>query len=325
MMNSTELNVKGRPIRVPALTVNGRTIVVTGKWLKIAAVKSEEWEEGEPVVLPDEVLAHARQLRELGADMFTFSQTPTDATPRFRFYYDWDSIAVIPVMSYSDWWTKRIQVKARQNVKRAARLGVVVRTFPYTDEFVRGIMSIYDETPVRQGRPFWHYGKSFEAVKRENSSYLERSEWLGAVLGEELIGVLKIVFVGRVARIMQIVSKEAHRDKRPMNALIAKAVEVCESKGCSHLVYGNYRYAQGADSLTAFKHRSGFEEMLIPRYYVPLTTKGWLALQCRMQRGPKELVPGPVLQLLRRIRAAGIMCLLGKRERKEAGERDTGC
>ena len=33
---------------------------------------------------------------------------------------------------------------------------------PFTDDFVHGIMDIYDETPVRQGRSFWHYKKSFE-------------------------------------------------------------------------------------------------------------------------------------------------------------------
>jgi hypothetical protein len=102
---------------------------------------------------------------------------------------------------------------------------------------------------------------------------------------------------------MQILSKDAHRNKRPMNALIAKAVELCEAKGCSHLVYGSYRYAQGADSVTAFKHRNGFEEILVPRYYVPLTTKGRLALYLRLHRGAKERVPDPVLLWLKRLRA----------------------
>jgi len=301
--NSIEISVKGKWVRVPALDVNGRTIVVTGTWLKIAAVKDEEWEEGEVALPPDQFLAHAQQLKDLGADMFTFSQKETDPTPRFSFYHDWDSIAAIPVVSFSDWWTKRVPFRLRQDVKRAARLGVVVRHFSFTDDSIRAIMDIYDETPIRQGRPFWHYKKSFDAVKLDNSSYLDRSDFLGAFLGDELIGFIKIVYVDRVARMMQILSKDAHRDKRPMNALIAKAVELCEAKGCSHLVYGSYRYAQGADSVTAFKHRNGFEEILVPRYYVPLTTKGRLALHLRLHRGAKELVPDPILQSLRRLRA----------------------
>jgi hypothetical protein len=301
---SIEISVAGKRVRVPALDVNGRSIIVTGRWLKVAAVKSEEWEKGEVVLQPDQFLAHTQQLKDLGADMFTFSQKPTDPTPRFPFYHDWDSIAAIPVVSYSDWWTNRVQVRVRQDVKRAARLGVVVRPFSFTDDCIRAIMDIYDETPVRQGRPFWHYKKSFDIVKLENSSYLDRSEFLGAFVGRELIGFIKIVYVDRVARMMQILSKDAHRDKRPMNALIARAVELCASKGCSHLVYGSYRYAQGADSVTAFKHRNGFEEVLVPRYYVPLTTTGRLALCLRIHRGARELVPDSVLRSLKQLKAS---------------------
>lgn len=302
-VNSIEVSDKGKCVRVPALVVNGKTIVVTGRWLKVAAVRSEEWEEGDVVLPPEQFIGHAQQLKDLGADMFTFGQKETDPVPRFPFYHDWDSIAAIPVVSFSDWWTNRVSTDLRHDVRKAKKLGVVVRPVSFNDDFVRGIMEIYDETPVRQGRPFWHYKKSFDAVKLENSSYLERSDFLGAFWGDELVGFIKIVYVGRVARMLQILSKDAHRDKRPMNALIAKAVELCEAKGCSHLVYGRYRYAQGADSVTAFKHRNGFEEILVPRYYVPLTTKGRLALHLRLHRGAKELVPDPILQSLRRLRA----------------------
>lgn len=301
-VRSSRISVKGRWVNVPALDVDGHTIVVTGRWLKVAAVKDEEWEEGDVIVSPEQFFAHAQQLKDLGADMFTFSQKLSDPTPRLSLYHDWDSIAAIPVVSYSDWWTNRVPTRLRQDVKKAAKLGVVVRQAAFTEDLIRSIMNIYDETPVRQGRPFWHYKKTFDAVKLDNSSYLERSEFLGAFCGGELIGFIKVVFVDRVARIMQILSKDAHRDKRPMNALIAKAVELCEVRGCSHLVYGNYRYAQGADSVTAFKHRNGFEEILVPRYYVPLTTKGALALRLRLHRGAKEVVPERVLRVLRRTR-----------------------
>ena len=62
-------------------------------------------------------------------------------------------------------------------------------------------------------------------------------------------------------------------DKRPANALIAKMVEVCEAKGISHLIYGLYNYGNKRNSsLLEFKIRNGFEEFLVPRYYIPLTT-----------------------------------------------------
>jgi hypothetical protein len=139
-------------------------------------------------------------------------------------------------------------------------------------------------------------------VKRANATYLERSDFLGAFWGSELIGFIKIVYVDHLARLMQIISKDGHRDKRPTNALIAKAVELCEAKGCSHLTYGKYRYPQGADELTAFKRRNGFEEILVPRYYAPLTIKGSVVLRLRLHRGAKALVPARVLLSLKHVR-----------------------
>ena len=100
----------------------------------------------------------------------------------------------------------------------------------FDDQLVRGISDIYNETPIRQGRKFWHYGKSFEQVKAENATYPDRSEFIGAFFNGELIGFIKFVMVNNVARIMQIVSLEAHTDKRPTNALLAKAVEIAARK-----------------------------------------------------------------------------------------------
>ena len=185
---------------------------------------------------------------------------------------------------------------------KAAKRGLVVRVVPFTDDFVRGIMEIYDETPVRQGRLFWHYKKGFDEVKRANSTYVERSDFVGAYVGDELVGFLKIVYVDRFARLMQIIAKDAQRNRRPMNALIAKAVEVIDAKGCSLLTYGNFRYAQGADSVTAFKVRNGFEEIMVPKYYVPLTAKGKLALRMHLHHGVRAWVPNPVRQALKRAR-----------------------
>jgi hypothetical protein len=303
-IESMEISVKGQWVRVPTLELNGKILVVTGNWLKIAAVHDEDWSETE---LEDPELC-VRKLKEssspaMRADLFTFSQKLTDPTPRFPFLYEWDSVAAIRVVSFSDWWTNRVSSDLRCDVRKAAKRGVVVRPVTFTDDFVRGIVGIYDERPIRHGRKFWHYKKGFDAVKRENATYLERSDFLGAFLAEELIGFLKIVYVDHVARLMQIISKDAHRDKRPMNALIAKAVQVCEAKGCSHLTYGNYRYSQETDSLTAFKKRNGFEEILVPKYYVPLTTKGSLALRLQLQRGAKALVPNAVLLGLKRARS----------------------
>jgi hypothetical protein len=304
-MNYAEVSVAGAIVKVRAAQVNGKTVVVTGDWLKVASVKDEVWQEGIAVPVPGEFIAEIRRNKKLGADLFTFGGKLSSSVPRFPYHFEWDSVAAIPTSSFSDWWENRVSTDLRKDVRRSAKRGVAVRIVSYTDEFVRGIMGIYDETPVRQGGRFWHYKKSFESVKVSNSTYLERSTFLGAFFGEELIGFLKMVFVDDLACLMQIISKDAHRDKRPMNALIAKAVEVCEAHGCTHLTYGKYQYPQGPDSLTAFKHRNGFEEILVPKYYVPLTMEGKLALFLHLHHGVRALVPRRVQRVLKRIKASG--------------------
>ena len=81
-------------------------------------------------------------------------------------------------------------------------------------------------------------------------------------------------------------------DKRPANVLIAKAVEICESRGVSYLIYGKFKYGnKSQSSLLEFKLRNGFEEFLVPRYYVPLTTRGSVCLRFNLHRGLIGILP----------------------------------
>ena len=89
----------------------------------------------------------------------------------------------------------------------------MIRLAKLDDDFAAGIKAIYDATPVRQGRQFWHYGKDIDTVKRENGSYLDRSEFLGAYYSGQLVGFMKLVYVGDAARSMQILCLNAHQDK----------------------------------------------------------------------------------------------------------------
>jgi hypothetical protein len=125
-----------------------------------------------------------------------------------------------------------------------------------------------------------------------------------AYLHQELIGFIKIIYVGEIAMMIQILSKNEHRDKSPNNALIAKAVAVCEHKGISPLVYGKYIYGRNkSSSLTEFKRRNGFKEVSFPRYFVPLTSKGWWIVKSGLHRGLKDLIPAPMISLLLDVRS----------------------
>lgn len=296
-----ETRVKGKNFQVPAAEIEGRTVIVRGRWFKIASVRDESVTEGELVRNP-QVFAAQLQDSGLKPDVLTFFQRPPDVKPRFPYPVEWENYAVIPITTFEAWWESLPQ-EARKNTRRAARRGVVVKVVAFDDKLAQGIHKICNESPVRNGRRFWHYGKDFETVKREHATYLERSEFIGAYFEDELIGFIKLVYVDRLACIMHILALNAHQDKRPMNALVAKAVEVCAQKPVGWFVYGNYFYGNKKDdSLAEFKRRNGFERMDVPRYYLPLTWKGRLFTGLKLYRGAVGLLPWPLLQPLLKIR-----------------------
>ena len=285
----------------PAADVCGYTVVSKGGRIKLASILDEGVAEGELVQDPAAFVAGIRQ-SGLPADVLTFFQRPPDVTPRFKYHFDWDNYAVVDTTNFDAWWEKLPQ-EARKNTRRSAKRGVTVRSVPYDDELARGIHKLCNESPVRQGKPFWHYGKDFETVKREHGTFLERSEFVGAYFENELIGFIKMVYAGRLAVILHILAFNAHYDKRPLNALLTKAVEICSQKGVQYFVYGNYVYGNKKDStLVEFKRRNGFEQLNFPRYYLPLTLKGRIYVGLRLYRGLVGLLPGPVINLLLKVR-----------------------
>jgi hypothetical protein len=301
-MSRTEISVKGRTVSVPSAHIEGRTVLTTGKWLHIAAVQDEELVEGETVADPESFVS---QLKESGldADIFTFAQRLPNTSPQYKYHFEWENLAIIPITTFSEWWEKRVESSVRRAVKKAAKVGVVVKVVDFDDEFVNGIVGINNESPVRQGRTFWHYQKNFDAVRSENSTYPGRNTFLGAYYENQLIGFIRIIHAGKVGSVVQLLSLMKHYDKRPANALIAKAVEVSEQQGISYLMYCNYIYNDPNSSLTEFKRRNGFEKILLPRYYIPLTFKGKMALSLGLHRRLVERIPKPVVSQLLKFRS----------------------
>lgn len=298
----SEIRLKGKSLQVPMRMIGGREVVSVGRWLRLAAIKDEEWLEAEPVAEPQRFVEALRE-SGLSADIFTFSAPIEGSAVRVDFPFEMDNVAVIRTDDYTAWW-EGLPQEARKNTRRAAKRGVEVRAATFDDELVAGIKTMYDETPIRQGRKFWHYGKSLDMVRRDNSSYLDRCEFLGAYFGGELIGFTKYVFAGDTARIMQILCLNAHQDKRTIIALIVKAVERCHQRGVKYLIYGKFTYGQKTDSSIAeFKRRLGFEQLEFRRYFVPLTMKGRIAVLLGLHRGWQALLPAEVLQILLELRS----------------------
>jgi hypothetical protein len=291
-----ETRVQGKIVRVPSVRVGAANIIVRGRVLRTAVIQDEELIEGERAHDPQLFLSRLKD-SGLKADVFTFAQGLPDLTPRHDHYFEWDSLAVVKITSFKDWWT-HLTDPVQRAVKKAKRVGVVVKEMDLDDAFVEGIREINDETPVRQGKPFWHYQKDFESVKAENTTYADRNIFIGAYLEGKLIGYIRMIRVGKVAEIINILSQVRHFDKRPANALLAKAVEICEQRGFTHLVYCNYLYRDPNSSLTEFKRRNGFENVLAPRYYIPLTLKGRVVMKLKLHHGVKALLPVTVLRML---------------------------
>ena len=178
---------------------------------------------------------------------------------------------------------------------------------PFGDALVHGIWEVYNECPVRQRRPFVHYGKDIETVRREAGTFLDRSFFIGAFLENKMIGFVKLICdeTRTQAGLVHILSLIGQRDKAPTNALIAAAVRACAARQLPYLVYS--RFDDGnkqRDPLIDFKVRNGFKKFDLPRYYVPLTRLGLLAMNFGLHRNLTSFVPEPILSRVRKLRNA---------------------
>jgi hypothetical protein len=265
-------------------------IRISGSTLRIARVDAELYKYVDD---PEPVLQALRNCGER-IDLFTFIQTVEETAPKYKYPMEWENLAVVPITTFDNWWMKQINCKVRNQARLVDKKGIVLREVPFSDELVRGICGVYNETPVRQGRPFSHYGKSFEEVYREEATYLDSATFIGAFDGDELIGFIKMVEDDQhiQAGLMNILSKIAHRDKSPTNALMAYAVRLCAERGIRNLVYSHFAFGnRDRDNLTFFKEKNGFKRVDLPRYYVPLTAWGAVAYKLGLHRRLVDRLP----------------------------------
>jgi hypothetical protein len=293
-----EINVKGKWTRVPALMAGRETIVVRGSLIKLAIIHDEEWLEQE---IEDPArwvkILKERGLQGTRPDIFTFTQKLPGSEPKYNYPMEWSSVAAIRLSGFNDWWEKLPQ-EARKNVRRAQKRGVTVAVKTFDQNLIAHISRVNNDSPVRQGIRNAHYGKSLQEVTKDYSSLVDRSDFICACLGEEVIGFLKLVYRGEVAAILNLTTMSSHADKRPANALVAKAVELCDAKGVSFITFGQFNYGNKKDSpLREFKIRNGFEEILKPRFFAPLTAWGKICMKVNLHRGLLGILPQSVISL----------------------------
>ena len=285
------------------IEVLGTALQVRGSLLRTAKIDGEKFIFASD---PDAVVDALRRSRQR-VDIFTFIQKVTETTPRHNYPMEWDNLAVLPISTFEQWWNQQIGFKARNKAKQAEKKGTVIREVPFSEALVRGIWEIYNETPIRQGRRFPHFGKDYSAVYREEATYLDESVFIGAYFEDKLIGFIKLLCdaEGGQAGLLNIVSLIEHRGKAPTNALVAHAVKACASRSIPFLVYSNFAYGKRTrDSLSDFKERNGFQRVDLPRYYVPLTAIGRMALALGVHKKVSERIPEWLIVRLRDIRKA---------------------
>ena len=285
------------------MNVCGKELSVRGRLVRIARLAGEGFEFLED---PESALPSLRNYRS-GIDLFTFVQRLPNTVPGFAYPLEWDNVAALPVSTFDHWWTRQIDGKTRNMVRRAEKKGLVVREASFDDALVKGIWEIYNECPIRQGRQFPHYGKDVEAVRSMSATFPGTSIFIGAFLGEELVGFTKLTSddTKSQAAVMHIVGMIQHRDKAPTNALIAAAVRSCATRGIPYLVYSNFAYGKKQrDTLSDLKESNGFQRIDLPRYYIPLTVVGHLALRLGLHHRLRDRIPEFLLARLRKVRSA---------------------
>ncbi len=279
---------------------------------KLAIKITNDYQEFEKNI--DPANSFVEKLFERDIDIFTFVERKwCCSTPYLHSTWtkEEDNIGLIEIKDYATWWSS-VGKKTRNMVRRAEKSGIYVAIVEPDQKFAEGIWKIYNETPIRQERAFSHYGESREAVVG-NVTNARKASFIGAFLQEELVGFIQIVYGDKIAIIAQILSMQKHWDKAVNNALLAKAVEVCASKGEKWLMYGRIG---NHPSLDKFKESNGFTKFPITRYYIPITEKGKIAIRLGLHRDFKDALPLsikypliPVLNWISRTKVRMKLCM----------------
>lgn len=286
-----------------AIDVCGQDIRIEGQMVRIAHI------DGDKYTAPHDLDALLEGLKSIPrrVDLFTFMQHPPDTQPRYPYPFEWDNLAVMPVTTFDHWWNHQIKSVGRNRARQAEKKGLVISEVPFDDALLHGIVEIHNETPIRQGRKFPHYGMDLGGARRYAGTFLDRSIFIAAKEQERIVGFLKLCVseTGRHACAINILAMLRHRDKAPTNGMIARAVKSCAERGIAYLVYENFAYGRKkTDSLTQFKEVNGFRQMDLPRYYIPISAVGRVALQFGLHRRLLDYFPEALLAKTREIRTA---------------------
>ncbi len=230
-----------------------------------------------------------RKLTDRGVDVFTFIERkwccPISNSPK-NWVRKEDNVGLLHLATYDEWWNT-IGKKTRNMVRKAEKSGVTTTMEPASEKLAEGIWKIFNETPIRQGRPFLHYGEPLISVRNGVFSN-QNSVFIASYYENELAGFIELVIGDNIAIISQILSLQRLWDKAINNALVSKAIEVAAEKKIQWAMYGRMG---NHPSLDNFKQSNCFKMFCFSRYYVPLSKKGAIAVKLGLQRDLKDALP----------------------------------
>jgi hypothetical protein len=274
------------------LSIDNVEMSVIGRFLRTAKLR-HEWCD-----FLDDPMATVKKLRDLPmADLLTFVPELFEEKHDYPFHIEKIGVSVLAIKSYEQWWDD-LGFKARNKVRKAQKSGLDVRLIDLNPEFAKGVAQIYSESPVRQGRKFFHYGKTEAAVMEELSSFLDRTYFIASYDAGELVGFMKLFHGKNVLRTIHFISKLSHRQKPVMDGLIDKAVWLCDQKKVPYLQYGSW--TEGG--IGVFREKHGFVRVETSRYFAPLTRRGELMLKLNLQRPLRDRLPKGWTEQLKRVR-----------------------
>ncbi len=242
--------------------------------------------EYERTVVPSEDLLN--RLMERKIDVLSFLERGWCCPLRGKFSWakSEDNVALLHVESYEN-WLRSIGKKTRNMIRKAERSGITTAPVQPANGFAESVWKIYNETPIRQGRSFTHFGESLEIVKK-NLALASNCLYIEANLDKNIVGFVQLLPGDNILIISQILSLQAYWDNAVNNALVAKAVDIAAANGMKWIMYGRIG---NHPSLDIFKRNNGFVKYKLNRYYIALTWKGKLAVTLGLQKSLKDAMP----------------------------------
>jgi hypothetical protein len=266
------------------VSITAETLWIRKRNLVNIAYDPKEYERN---LIPTEEML--RKLVERRVDILSFIERRWSfniPNPNKSWIKTEDNIAILRITNFEDWWNK-IGKKTRNMVRKAQKSGLETSVVDPSEKLAEGICKIYNETPVRQGRAFSHYGRTLQNVTAEVLS-VNDSTFIAGYFQGEIVGFIQLIYGDDIAVVSQILSLQKFWDKAINNALVAKAVEVCAGKQVQWIMYGRMG---NHPSLDTFKRSNCFEKYPLTRYYIPLTLKGKLVTKLGLQEDFKDSMP----------------------------------